>query len=113
MVRRVQKAPTRAARHTELAKMDIGWGRLDEPTALALDALDAEAARPFILEHLPWRGHRERQPMWNTLRERAQARGTRPWPPRSTGDAWMSPPGAVMPWRSHAPSSPRPSWSPR
>ncbi|ABF89988.1 adventurous gliding motility protein AgmJ [Myxococcus xanthus DK 1622] len=75
VVRRVQKAPTRAARHTELAKMDIGWGRLDEPTALALDALDAEAARPFILEHLPWRGPRERQPMWNTLRERAQARG--------------------------------------
>ncbi|WP_426754673.1 gliding motility protein [Myxococcus sp. Y35] len=75
VLRRTQAASTRAARHTALAKVDIGGGRLDEPTALALDALDAEAARPFILEHLPWRGPQERAPMWTTLRERALARG--------------------------------------
>ncbi len=75
LVRRIQKAPTRAARHTELAKMDIWGGRLDEPTALLLYELDAEAAQPFILEHLPWNRPRERHPMWNTLRERALAKG--------------------------------------
>ncbi len=79
-VRRFQAASTRSARHTALAKVDLGPGRLDEPTALALDAVDPEAARTFILEHLPWRsstwGQRDATlPMWNTLRERAKARG--------------------------------------
>ncbi|ATB50340.1 gliding motility protein [Corallococcus macrosporus] len=75
VVRRVQAAPTRAARHLELAKLDSGWVRLDEPTALALDAVDAEAARPFILAHLPWSDTHERPSPWDTLRARAQARG--------------------------------------
>ncbi|AKQ64611.1 hypothetical protein A176_001523 [Myxococcus hansupus] len=72
---RAQAARTRAARHIALAKVDVGLGRMDEPTALALDALDPEVARSFILEHLPWRWQNTREPMWDTLRERAQARG--------------------------------------
>ena len=80
VVRRFQAAPSRSARHTVLAKVDLNEERLDEPTALALDTVDPEAARAFILAHLPWRwslwGQRDAAlPLWNTLSERARARG--------------------------------------
>ncbi|MCP3104754.1 gliding motility protein [Myxococcus sp. K15C18031901] len=80
VVQRFQAAPTRAARFTALAKVDLAGAFLDEATALALDAVDAEASRDFILQHLPFRWSRQddREPavaMWTTLQERALARG--------------------------------------
>ncbi|MCP3139977.1 type 2 periplasmic-binding domain-containing protein [Pyxidicoccus xibeiensis] len=80
VMRRFKAATTRSARHTALAKVDLSQCRLDEKTALALDTVDPEAARAFILDHLPWRwsiwGQRDAfLPLWTTLMERARARG--------------------------------------
>jgi len=80
VLQRFQAAPTRAARHTALAKVDLPGAALDEATALALDGVDAEAARDFILRHLPfrWSLQDRREPpvaLWTTLHARALARG--------------------------------------
>ena len=69
LVRRFTAAPTPAARHTALAKIDGRDLTLDGPTALALWELDRLAAQPFILAHLPWRAERT---AWLPLLARAR-----------------------------------------
>ncbi|WP_163869954.1 gliding motility protein [Myxococcus eversor] len=80
VARRFRGAKTRSARHLELSKVEQLHLRLDEATALALDAVDPEAARPFIRQHLPfpgttWSRPKKPVPMWSTYRERLFARG--------------------------------------
>lgn len=73
VLRRFAGAASPAARHTALAKVDSGWMRLDAPTALALYARDAAAARPFINSHLPyfgWMGEKRKD--WLPLLERTR-----------------------------------------
>ncbi|NTX02653.1 gliding motility protein [Myxococcus sp. CA040A] len=80
VTRRFRGAKTRGARHLELSKVEQPLLRLDEATALELDAVDPEAARPFIRQHLPftqntWSPSKKPLPMWGTYRERLFARG--------------------------------------
>jgi hypothetical protein len=53
LLRRVKQANNRHQRRTELTKLDVFGARLDEPTAIALYEIDPDAARSFILRHLP------------------------------------------------------------
>lgn len=80
VARRFRGAKTRSARHLELSKVEQHHLQLDEETALALDAVDPEAARPFIRQHLPfpansWSRPKKPLEMWSTYRERLFARG--------------------------------------
>jgi hypothetical protein len=75
LLERFHKAPSPAARRLVLAKFDF-WFRLDEPTAMELYKVDLEAAKPFILKHLPtswWGG--EKRALWANFCELAEQRG--------------------------------------
>jgi hypothetical protein len=76
LLRRVRAAKDRAARHTELGKLDLRVGELDEDTALGLYEADAIATQKFILGHLPspWSGDRKRLE-WRRLLDATRARG--------------------------------------
>ncbi|WP_426735055.1 gliding motility protein [Myxococcus faecalis] len=80
LTQRFRDARTRAARQLVLTKLDVETGRLDEATALALDDVDAELARPLIRQRLPFAWgpgvpQEKQHAMWTTLRERLLARG--------------------------------------
>jgi hypothetical protein len=76
LLRRVRAAKERAARHTELGKLDVRFEELDEDTALGLHDADPIATRKFILDHLPspWSGDRKRLE-WRRLLDATRARG--------------------------------------
>jgi hypothetical protein len=73
VLRRFRGAASRADREHERAKLDLDLA-LDEATATALYEIDADAARPFILNHFPWHwffGHRR---AWRSLTALARTR---------------------------------------
>jgi hypothetical protein len=76
LVARFQAAANRHQRHTVLAKFAMP-ATLDEPAALELDAVDPEATRAFILEHLPrsWFRDQSKRTLWGKLYEQALRRG--------------------------------------
>lgn len=63
---RFAAATTRPARDLVLRKFAIYFD-LDEPTAVALYRVDAPAAGPFILRHLPWAWRENKRPFWTGL----------------------------------------------
>jgi hypothetical protein len=79
LLERLRKAQGRAALNTVLAKLDVRFYSLDEPTALAVYELCRSGARDFILDHLPrfWFVGRRGDPklFWRKLMERVREAG--------------------------------------
>ena len=68
LLARVRAAGTRHERQQVLARFDIGsW--LDEPTAIEIYGLDPDAARRFVLSHLPmaWVAAGAKRTLWRSL----------------------------------------------
>lgn len=65
------------ARRPKVLELYGQSAQLDEEAALALYAVDAALAGPFILRHLPWRGWRQQQAAgrWTRLERAARAGG--------------------------------------
>jgi len=75
LLKRFTEAEAPAARLTVLSKFDIA-SSVDEPLALELYRIDASAAKPFILRHLPTRWsflRGEKRELWKGLLEAAAA----------------------------------------
>jgi hypothetical protein len=71
---RFEAAATPARRLLELGKLDL-WLALDEDAALALYAVDAARAAPFILRHLPFAYRDSQRALWKKLAAAARERG--------------------------------------
>lgn len=76
LLARLRTAGTRHERQQVLARFDTGsW--LDEPTAIEIYSLDPEAARRFVLGHLPmaWALSGAKRTLWRSLYDLADSRG--------------------------------------
>jgi hypothetical protein len=75
LLRRVRAARAGAERQAVLSRLDVGLP-LDEETAVALYAIDPEAARPFVRKHLPftWGFGGEKRSLWKRLVAAARLR---------------------------------------